>query len=66
MTLVRSRREPHFLSQDDRKALVVIESVSKTFGDKVALRDISFDVPKGQICGLLGPNGAGRRHCSDC
>src|SRR5256885_3458530 len=37
-----------------------IESLSKTYaGGKVALNDVSFDVPRGQIFGLLGPNGAG-------
>jgi ABC-type multidrug transport system ATPase subunit len=40
--------------------LVQIEAVTKTFGDKIALNDISFTVPAGQICGLLGPNGAGK------
>src|SRR5271167_2771610 len=40
--------------------LVAVEKVTKSFGEKVALHDISFSVPSGQICGLLGPNGAGK------
>jgi ABC-2 type transport system ATP-binding protein len=39
---------------------VQIDGVTKTFGHKVALKNISFSVPSGQICGLLGPNGAGK------
>src|SRR5215470_4408858 len=41
-------------------ALVEIDRVTKTFGPKVALENVSFSVPSGQICGLLGPNGAGK------
>jgi ABC-2 type transport system ATP-binding protein len=38
-----------------------IESLSKTYeGGKLALDNVSFDVPRGQIFGLLGPNGAGK------
>ncbi|HEV7680752.1 MAG TPA: ABC transporter ATP-binding protein [Pyrinomonadaceae bacterium] len=40
--------------------IVEIDHVTKSFGDKVALKDISFSVPSGQLCGLLGPNGAGK------
>lgn len=40
--------------------MVQIEGVTKQFGYKTALKDISFSVPQGQICGLLGPNGAGK------
>lgn len=41
-------------------ALVQIDEVTKSFGEKVALRNVTFSVPPGQICGLLGPNGAGK------
>lgn len=40
--------------------MVDVAGVTKTFGDKTALSDISLQVPAGQICGLLGPNGAGK------
>jgi ABC-2 type transport system ATP-binding protein len=42
------------------RPLVQIDHVTKSFGEKVALKDISFAVPAGQLCGLLGPNGAGK------
>lgn len=45
---------------EEAPALVQIGNVTKSFGDKTALDDISFSVPAGQICGLLGPNGAGK------
>ena len=32
----------------------------KRYGDKAALDGVSFDVPRGTVCGLLGPNGAGK------
>jgi ABC-type multidrug transport system ATPase subunit len=51
------------LARDQAKpasALVEIDHVTKSFGSKVALKDVSFSVPSGQICGLLGPNGAGK------
>ena len=41
-------------------ALVKIDNVTKSFGYKLALKDVTFSVPSGQICGLLGPNGAGK------
>jgi ABC-type multidrug transport system ATPase subunit len=40
--------------------IVVVDNVTKSFGDKTALRNISFSVPPGQIRGVLGPNAAGK------
>ena len=40
--------------------LIDIRGVSKTFGPKVALDNVSLQIPEGKIFGLLGPNGAGK------
>jgi ABC-2 type transport system ATP-binding protein len=48
------------LADPPAQPLVLIDHVTKSFGPKTALNDISFAVPSGQICGLLGPNGAGK------
>lgn len=39
---------------------IQVEHLSKSFGDTVAVNDVSFSVEKGRIFGLLGPNGAGK------
>ena len=36
------------------------KSLTKSFGDLVAVNDISFSVEQGEIFGFLGPNGAGK------
>ena len=39
---------------------IAINNVSKSFGQKEVLKDISFTIPAGEIFGLLGPSGAGK------
>ena len=39
---------------------LIINKVSKTYGNKTVIRDISLNIKNGEIVGLLGPNGAGK------
>ena len=41
-------------------SIIEVKHVTKTFGEKVALDDVSLSIPEGKIFGLLGPNGAGK------
>ena len=40
--------------------IIECKDVSKSFGEKIALDNVSLEIPKGKIFGLLGPNGAGK------
>ncbi len=39
---------------------VKVENLSKVYEEQVAVNNISFSIPKGEIVGFLGPNGAGK------
>ena len=46
--------------------MIQVHSLNKTYGELVAVRDLSFHVPKGEILALLGPNGAGKTTTVHC
>jgi ABC-2 type transport system ATP-binding protein len=57
---VSGREERPSPAGDGGAPALLVEQLSKRFGDRVAFDDVSFEVGHGEVFGFLGPNGAGK------
>jgi len=51
---------------DQRRVVIEVSHLCKTYGKTVAVDDVSFSVAEDEIVGILGPNGAGKTTTVEC
>jgi ABC-2 type transport system ATP-binding protein len=58
--MLTPRGNRNFRGLNEEVPVIHVSNLTKYYGDYAAVRDVSFDVPAGQVVGFLGPNGAGK------
>jgi ABC-type multidrug transport system ATPase subunit len=48
------------LTDELKDAMIKVKNISKSFGETLALDDVSFEVSESELFGLIGPDGAGK------
>ena len=46
--------------RDDGEPAIVVDGITKRYGDRAVVDGVSFGVRRGEVVALLGPNGAGK------
>lgn len=46
--------------------MLTVQALTKSFGPRRVLEDVSFDIQRGEVLGLIGPNGAGKTTLFEC